>query len=324
MARTLIGRRGFLAGLAATSVARPALAQQYPSQDIFFVCAFPGGSSSDAIVRFVANKIRPLAGHTIVVENRFGAQGNIAAEHVIRSRPDGHTIFVHAASALAANMHLFKKPPFDAAKEVQVAGTIHRQAFMLAIDAKRPWKSLAELTVYLKDKGDKATYATYASTATVMGELYKHSTATKAVEVPYRVGADSLNDMASGALDYGFYDPVFATAQAREGRLKILAVSSGERMQALAEIPTMSELGVPMDLIGWFAAMVPAATPKPVVATINSWFKTVIASSEAKEFLNRFGGDPWVASSEDAQARLIKDIHDWGEYVRIANITKQG
>jgi tripartite-type tricarboxylate transporter receptor subunit TctC len=319
-----IGRRGFLGGLAAVGFARPALAQQYPSQDLTFVCAFPGGSSSDAIVRFVAEKIRPLAGRTIIVENRFGAQGNIAAEHVMRSKPDGHTIFVHAASALAANMHLFKKPPFDAAKEVQVAGTIHRQAFMMAIDAKRPWKTLAEVTAYLKEKGDKATYATYASTATVMGELYKQATGTKAVEVPYRVGADSLNDLSSGALDYGMYDPVFATAQAREGRFRILGVSTGQRMQAVPDIPTMTELGAPMDLMGWFAAMVPAATPRPTVDKINSWFRTIIATDDAKKFLNGFGGDPWVASVDEAQARFLKEIEDWGNYVRVANIKQQG
>jgi tripartite-type tricarboxylate transporter receptor subunit TctC len=321
---TRIGRRGFLGGLAAVGLARPALAQQYPAQDLHFVCAFPGGSSSDAIVRFVAERVRPLAGRTIIVENRFGASGNVAAEYVMRSKPDGHTIFVHAASAVAANMHIFKKPPIDAAKDVQVAGTIHRQPFMMAIDAKRPWNTLADVTAYLKEKGDKATYATYASTATVMGELYKQATGTKAVEVPYRVGADTLNDLASGAVDYGMYDPVFAMAQAREGRLRILAVSTGQRLQAAANIPTMTELGAPMDLTGWFAAMVPAATPRPIVDTINGWFRQIIATDEAKAFLNRFGGDPWIAGVDEAQARLRKDIDDWREYVRIAKITPQG
>lgn len=322
--RTRIGRRGFIGGLAASALARPALAQQYPSQDLYFVCAFPAGSSSDAIVRFVAERVKPLVGRTIIVENRFGASGNIAAEHVMRSKPDGHTIFVHAASALAANMHLFRKPPFDAAKEVQVAGTIHRQAFMMAIDAKRPWKNLADVTAYLKEKGDKATYASYASTATVMGEIYKQATGTKAVEVVYRVGADSLNDLMSGAVDYGIYDPVFATSQAREGRLRILSVSTGQRMQALPDIPTMTELGAPMDLMGWFAAMVPIATPRTVVDTINEWFRKIIATEDAKIFLNRFGGDPWIASVDEAQSRLLKDIEDWREYVRIAKITPQG
>jgi tripartite-type tricarboxylate transporter receptor subunit TctC len=320
----MIGRRSFIGALATIGLTGGARAQQYPAQDLHFVCAFPAGSSSDAIVRFVAEKIRPLAGRTIIVENRFGASGNVAAEYVMRSKPDGHTLFVHAASGLAANMHVFKNPPIDAAREVQVAGTIHRQPFMMAVDAKRPWKTLPELTEYLKQKGDKATYATYASTATVMGELYKQATGTKAVEVVYRVGADTLNDLASGAVDYGMYDPVFATAQAREGRLRLFGVSTGSRMQAIPDLPTMSELGVPMDLTGWFAAMVPKATPRPVVDTINGWFRQVIATPEARTFLNRFGGDPWVAGVDEAQARFLKDIEDWREYVRLAKITPQG
>jgi len=299
-------------------------AQQYPSQDIHFVCAFPAGSGSDTIVRFVAEKVRPLTGRNIIVENRFGAAGNVAAEYVMRSKPDGYTIFVHAASAMAANMYLFKKPPVDAAKDITVAATINRQPFMMVVDAKKPWKSVADATAALKEKGDKATYATSSSSGTVMGEIYKQKTGVKAVEVIFRVGVDSLNDLMSGAIDYGMYDPVFSMSQAREGRVRMLAVSTAERMSAVPDLPTMTEVGIPMDLMGWFSAMVPAATPKPVVERINGWFRQVIATPEAREFLNKFGGDPWVASPEEAQARLIKDVRDWGDYARIAKIVPQG
>ncbi|MGZ3409186.1 MAG: Bug family tripartite tricarboxylate transporter substrate binding protein [Xanthobacteraceae bacterium] len=299
-------------------------AQQYPSQDIHFICAFPAGSGSDTIVRYVAEKIRPLSGRNIIVENRFGAAGNVAAEYTMRSKPDGYTIFVHAASAMAANMHLFKKPPIDAAKDIQVAGTINRQPFMMVVDAKKPWKTVAEVTEFLKTKGDKATYATSASNGTVMGEIYKQATGTKAVEVVFRVGTESLNDLLSGAIDYGMYDPVFSMSQAREGRVRMLGVSTAQRLAAVPDLPTMTEQGIPMDLMGWFSAMVPAATPRPIVDQINAWFRQVIATEESKAFLNKFGGDPWVASPDEAQARLLKDIKDWGEYVRLAKIEPQG
>ena len=302
----------------------PALAQQYPAQDIHFVCAFPAGSGSDTIVRFVAEKLRPIIGRTLIVENRFGAAGNVAAEYVMRSKPDGYTVLVHAASALAANMYLFKKPPVDTTKDVTVAATINRQPFMMVVDAKKPWKTVAEVTEFLKAKGEKATYATSASNGTVMGELYKQKTGVKAVEVIFRVGADSLNDLLSGAIDYGMYDPVFSMSQARGGRIRMLAVSTAQRMSAVPDLPTMTESGIPMDLMGWFSAMVPAGTPKPIVDQINAWFKQVIATEEAKTFLNSFGGDPWVATPEEAQARLLKDTKDWGEYVRVAKIEPQG
>ena len=309
-----------VAGIAATGAA----AQQYPSQDIHFVCAFPAGSGSDTIVRYVAEKLRPVIGRTILVENRFGAAGNVAAEYVMRSKPDGYTVLVHAASALAANMYLFKKPPIDASKDVQLAATINRQPFMMVVDAKKPWKTVSEVTEFLKTKGDKATYATSASTGTVMGEIYKQKTGVKAVEVIFRVGADSLNDLLSGAIDYGMYDPVFSMSQAREGRVRMLAVSTAERMSGVSELPTMTEVGIPMDLMGWFAAMVPAGTPRPIVDQINAWFRQVIATDETKAFLNKFGGDPWAASVDEAQGRLLKDVKDWGDYARLAKIEPQG
>ena len=316
--------KGVVFGAALIVAPQAAQAQQYPNQDIHLICAFPAGSGSDLIVRFMAERIKPLTGRNIIVENRFGASGNVAAEYTMRSKPDGYTIFVHAASAVAANMHMFKKPPIDAGKDVQVAATINRQPFMMAVDAKRPWKTVADVTAYLKEKGDKATYATSATNGTVMGEIYKQVTGTKAVEVVFRVGMESLNDLLSGAIDYGMYDPVFSMSQAREGRLRMLAVSTAQRVQAVPDLPTMTELGIPMDLLGWFSAMVPAATPRPVVDQINAWFSKVVAMEETKAFLNRFGGDPWVATPDEAQARLLKDIKDWGDYVRVAKITPQG
>jgi tripartite-type tricarboxylate transporter receptor subunit TctC len=303
----------------------PALAQDYPSQDIHFICAFQAGSGSDTIVRFMAEKLRPIVGRTIIVENKPGAGGNIATEYAARAKPDGYTVYVHAGSALAANMHLFRTPPVDVAKAIQVAATINRQPFMMAIDARKPWKTVADVTAAMKLKGSKATYADSAPTGTVMGELYKQATGVQAVEVVYKVGAESLNDLMSGAIDYGMYDPVFSMSQVREGRLRVLAVSTASRLQANPEIPTMGEAGVPgIDLMGWFSAMVPVGTPRPVIDALNKWFGQVVASDDAKKFLNSFGGDPWVSTPEEGQARLIKDIKDWGDYMRLAKIEPQG
>ena len=321
----MVRSRYLVAVLAAALITGSAGAQTYPTQDLHFICAYPAGSSSDSIVRFLAEKIRPQAGRIILVENKPGANGNLATEFLARAKPDGHTILIHAGSALAANMHLFKNPPVDVATAIQVAGTINRQAFMLAVDSARPWKTLAELTAAMKEKGDKASYATYSATATIMGELYKRATGVRATEVGYRVGADTLNDLSSGALDYGIYDPPFAMSQARNGKLRLLAVGVKERLNAAPDIPTMQEEGIPdVDLPGWFAAMVPSATPKPVVDQISKWVAEAVRQDATKQFLNGFGSDPWISSPEQGQARLISDIKDWGEYVRIAKIVPQG
>jgi tripartite-type tricarboxylate transporter receptor subunit TctC len=300
-----------------------AKAQEYPSQDLRFLCAFPAGSGADVIVRYFAEKMRPLVKRTIIVDNKPGAGGNIAAETMVRSKPDGHTIFIHAGNTVAGNMHLIKKPPFDAAKAIQVVATINKQAFMLAVDAKRPWRTVAELTAYLKDKGDKATYAVSANSGIVMGAIYKEQAGLQAVQVHYRMAADALNDMTSGKVDYALQDPVFALSQHREGRLRVLAVASAERLKSNPELPTMTEAGVAMDLVGWFAAMVPSATPKPIVEQLNKWFSAAVAEEETQAFLKNYGGDPWIATPEEAQARLVRDIAAWGDYIRIAKLEPQ-
>jgi tripartite-type tricarboxylate transporter receptor subunit TctC len=310
--------------LVAAVTAGTAQAQSYPSQDIRLVCAFPAGSGADVLVRYFAEKLRPITGRTVIVENKAGAAGNIASEYTARARPDGYTIFVHAATAVAANMSLFKNPPVDVGKTIQVAATINRQPFMLVVDAKSPYKTVAELTAAMKAKGDKATYATAAPTGIIMGEIYKNAVGLKAVEVNYKTAPDSLNELTSGKVDYGMHDPVFSLAQQREGRLRILAVSTGKRLQASADLPTMTEVGVPMDLTGWWAAMVPTGTPKPVIDQIHKWFVEIVSTEETKKFLNSFGGDPNIMSPDEAQAQFLKEITNWGDYVRMAKIQPQG
>jgi tripartite-type tricarboxylate transporter receptor subunit TctC len=311
-------------GLAALACASPARAQDYPTQDIRFICGFPAGSGADVLVRYFAEKLRPLAGRPVIVENKVGAAGNIAAEFTARAKPDGHTVHGHAASAVAANQHLFKRRPFDAVKDLQVVATLNQQPFMVMVPANSPHKTLAELTAAMKQKGDKASYAQSNTTGKVMGDLYKQATGITAVEVPYRTANDSINDFASGRLDYGMMDPVFALSQARAGRLRSLAVSTPKRMQAVPELPTMTEAGTPgVEMMGWFAAMVPSATPRPVVDRLNKWLNEILATEETKKFLNQFGGDPYISTPDEGQARMAKDVKDWERYVKVAKIEPQ-
>jgi tripartite-type tricarboxylate transporter receptor subunit TctC len=299
-------------------------AQSYPSQDVHFICAFPAGSGADVIVRYFAEKMRPLLNRTVVVENKPGAIGNIATEYVARSRPDGHTVYIHGASALAANMHLFKNPSVDAGKAIQVVATINKQPTMFVVHTSKPWTSVGEVTAYAKERKDKATFATTNPVGKTMAAIYKQKAGLEAVEVTYRTAADSLNDMQSGTIDYALVDNVFGAAQAREGRLRILAVSTAQRLMANPDFPTMTELGYPMNLMGWFAAMVPSATPRPVVDQLGKWFSQVVATDETRAFLNRVASDPFISTPDEAQALFHQQIKDWGDYVRLANIEPQG
>jgi len=307
----------------AVAAAAPAQAQAYPSREIRFVCAFPAGSGADVLVRYFANAVQKVSGHTIIVENKSGAGGLLAAEYVARSRPDGYTVFVHGSSGITNILALYKNPPIDPYKAVEVVATINRQPFMIVVDAKSPYKTLAQLTEAMKKKGAKATYGTSATNGTVVGEIYKARTGIKAVEVNYKTASDSLNDQLSGRLDYASMDPQYSMSQVSEGRLRILAVSTGERLQANPDIPTMREQGVDMDVYGWFAAMVPTGTPAPAKAKLNEWFVKVVGTPETKAFLNKFGGDPFIEAPDLAQKRLLRDIETWKEWARIARIVPQ-
>ena len=173
---------------AATLVRAPAIAQTpaWPAQDVHLICAFPAGSGADVIVRWYADRLRPVMNRNIIVENKVGAIGNLATEYTARAKPDGYTIYVHGASAVAANMHLFKHPTVDAAKAITVAATINKQPTMLVVTPDKPWKTVADLTAYLKEKKEKATYATSNPVGKVMGAIYKENQKLEAVEVVYR------------------------------------------------------------------------------------------------------------------------------------------
>ncbi len=301
-----------------------AKAQGYPSQDIHFICGFAAGSGADIIVRFFANKMQPILGKTIIVENKPGAIGNIATEYVARAKPDGHTVYVTSGDALATNMHIFKNPPVDVTKQLQIVSTINRMPMMIAVSVTSPHKSIDELTKAIKAKGDKASYSTNNPPARVVGAMYKAAAGLSSVEVQYRSSAETLNDVTSGAVDYAIYDPVFATIQSKQGKIRVLAVATGERLKSAPDYPTMTELGYKMNLVSWWGAMVPMDTPRPIVDKLHDAFAQVIASDDGKKFLTSIASDPWVAGPEEAQQYWRKEVDDWREHVRFARIEPQG
>jgi tripartite-type tricarboxylate transporter receptor subunit TctC len=217
---------------------------------------------------------------------------------------------------------LFKHPPIDPRKDLQVVSTLNLQPFMVVVPADSPYKTLGELTEAMKKKGEKANYASSNTTGTVLGELYKRATGVKAVEVHYRTAADSLNDFKSGALDYGMMDPVFALSQQRAGRIRMLAVDTPEPMRAVPGVPTMKSLGLDIEMKSWFAAMVPAKTPKAIVDKLNGWFNDIERMPETEKYLAKFGADTFITTPEEGQKLMREGVENWTKYVEIAKIPK--
>jgi len=310
--------------LLTNGLARRAAAQaSYPSQDIHFICAYPPGSGADIIVRWYAEKLRPIVGRTILVENKVGASGNIATETAARAKPDGYTIYVHGVTGLAANMHLMKNPSVDVAKAIQVAATIERHPTMFVVASHQPWKTLQELTDHVRSRGAKATYGISNPNGKVCAALYKEHAKLQAVEVMYRTAPNALNDMASGVIDYGVFDNAFSMAQVQAGRLRVLGVTTPVRMKSTPDLPTMMEQGIPISVTAFFGAMVPATTPRPIVDQINTWFNQLTMTDEARDFLYTIASDPWPTTPDEAQGAMLKEIDAWGGYVKIAKIEAQ-
>ena len=230
------------------------VAQQFPSQDIHFIVGFAAGSGPDTIARFLSEKIRSQLNRPVIVENKVGAVGNIATEYVARAKPDGYTLYITGGTALAASGSLFKNQPVDVAKAFITVATLSKQPTLLVVGANSAARTLPELTAILKEKGEKGTYGTAFPSARVLGALYKKAAGLQAVEVQYRTSKDWVNDLNSGAVDFAFIDSVSGVGLGREGRVRILAGTVGERAASLPDVPTMREGGIAIDLPGWWAA----------------------------------------------------------------------
>ncbi len=315
----------FAAALAALfpAMSGPGHADDFPrGGQISFVCAFPAGSGADIQVRYLADKMSAIVGQNIIVENKPGAAGNIAARHVVESRRDGYTVYVHSGSATAGNMHLLKNPPFDVRKALQPVSTISRAPFTLVVAANHPAKNVRELTEILKKKGADANYGAGSTSAKIMGEIYKARMGLQTMQVTYRSSIDSMNDLLSGRLDFSSFDAAFGSSQAREGRIRILAVGSGERTKAMPDVPTMREQGVDMGHMGWWGAFVASGTPEPIVQKWNELFAKMLSQKDVVEFHQKIGADVFHSTPKDTHKLLVETVDEWEELVRLANIPK--
>jgi tripartite-type tricarboxylate transporter receptor subunit TctC len=324
-------RRQFFRGGGAALVAVAGLPgaawaqDKYPSREVHVIAAFPAGSGADVFTRYFAENMRPFLGGTVIVENKVGASGNLAINYVARAKPDGYTMLIHAPSAIAGNMSLFKDPGYDATKAFDVLGSVCRLPFTVSVSTKSPHKTMADLIAAVKAKGANASYGTTAPTGQVAGAMMKNILKLEIVEVPYRTAADSVNDLDSGAVDYVMYDPIFAMPRHREGKLRILAISSKERMTTAPEIPTMHESGIPgVDVVGWWGVAVPAGVPEPIKDQIATAFRQMAEKPETKSWLANLGGDSWVVGPAEAQKQMLADIKNWAEFVKIANLEPKG
>jgi tripartite-type tricarboxylate transporter receptor subunit TctC len=319
-------RHAALASLFASAALMPApgRAQEYPAREIYSVVNFGPGSGMDIMIRYYSAKLAELAGKPVIVVNKPGAQGNIATEYLARSKPDGYTIMITPASAtLAAAASLFKKLPFDPAKDIQPVALLAKLGFVIAVDGTSSIRSISDLTQALSQKSGNGAYGTTSNTGIVSAELYKQRTGLHTNQVVYK-GNELFNDLHGGHLDFISMAPTSLAEPIRTGKMRGLAVTSSTRLGLLPDLPTMAESGFPdYDLTPWIGLVVPSGTPQPIVDKLAAWHRQINSMAESKEKLMLFGMDPLEGDVRAMAARIKSDTEEWARFVKLAKIEPQ-
>jgi tripartite-type tricarboxylate transporter receptor subunit TctC len=307
-------------------LAAPLAAQEYPAREIRSVCNFAAGSGADIIVRYYSDRLAKLAGKAVVVDNKPGAQGMLATDFLAKSKPDGYTIMITpASSTLATAPYLFKQVPFDPLKDFAAVTTINTLAFVIAVDASKPIRTIPELVDHLKKKHNHGLYGTGSNTGQVAAELFKTHLGLSSTYVPYKANTQALTSLLQGDVDFLSYDATWASTQNEpRGRLRILAVTTPQRSGTLPDVPTLAELGLKdFDITPWWGVVVPAGTPRPVIDRLAGWFNEITRAEETRTFFARMALDAFPGSPESMAALLRKDMERWKGYVRLARIEPQ-
>jgi tripartite-type tricarboxylate transporter receptor subunit TctC len=310
----------------AALAALPAKGQEYPAREIRSICNFAPGSGADIIVRYYSDRLAKLAGKAVVVENKPGAQGLLATDFVAKSKPDGYTIMITpASSTLATAPHIFKQIPFDPMRDFAPVTTINTLAFVIAVDASKPIKTLDELIAALKAKPSHGLYGTGSNTGQVAAELFKTRVGLTSTYIPYKASTQALTSLLQGDVDWLSYDATWASTQVEpKGRLRILAVTSAKRSGTLPNVPTLAELGLKdFDITPWWGVVVPAGTPRAAIDKLAGWFNEITNSEDTKTFLARSALDAFPGTPESMAALLKADMERWAGYVRLAKIEPQ-
>lgn len=323
---TIIARR-LIALVALAAAALPALAQApstaWPSRPIRYIVPFPPGGSADAISRLLAAEMSRTFGQQVVVENRPGAGATIGVDQGVKAAPDGHTIFLAPAGAMAINLSLMPKLPYDPLKDVQPISLLALIPMVAAVPGDSAARSVADFITQARAKPGALSYGS-AGNGTAMhlsGEMFQQMTGTRLAHVPYKGSGPAVTDLLTGAIPIAFVDLSSALPHIRAGKVRGLATLGAQRTLSAPELPTMAEQGVAgYDAVGWFGLAGPIGMPAEVVERFATEVGRVMRLPDVREKSLALGAEPAAGTPAQFAAFIRAEIPKWAAVVKSGNV----
>ncbi len=298
-----------------------AAAQPYPTKPVRLLVAFPPGGGPDIVARLLAAKLTDALGQQVVVDNRIGANGNIAGEALVKSTADGYTLLVGQDSLLTINPHLYRKMPFDPLRDFAPVASLVSNGFVLAVNPAVPAATLPEFVEYARRTSPPLQYASggNGSQHHFTMERLKARAGFQAVHVPYKGGAPATTATVSGEV-MAMMSGTSTAPQIRAGRLRALAVTSLSRSTVLPEVPTIAEFYPGFEMIQWYGLFAPVGVPQPLIARLRAEVNKALAAPDMKEKLKNAGGiEAWIGTPgefvkviRDENAKYAKLVQELG------------
>ncbi len=312
-----------LAATLSLAVASNANADTYPSKGVRIINPFPPAGSSDAIARILADRLSKKMGQQFTIENRPGAGGNLGADYVAKAPPDGYTLLMGAAGAMAINVSLYAKMPYDPARDFAPITLVGYVPVVVIASANAPANSIRELISAAKANPEKISFASNGNGTAhhLAGELFMQSTKTKMTVVQYKSTQAAMQDVVGERIQYGFLDLTAALPLLSSGRVKGLATTGPTRSSAAPHIPTVGESGLAgYEVVGWFGLFAPKGTPASIVATLNDEVRSILAEPEVRSRAAQLAIEVKASSPAELLKYQVSEIDRWAGLINAANI----
>ena len=311
-------RRAFACMILAVAALGAFAQTAFPGKPIRIVVPFGPGSGTDAVARIIAEELQAELGQTVVVENKPGANGTIAADLVAKSPPDGYTLVMGGSSTHSSAPSLFKNLPYDPVNDFTMVGNTVETQFLLVVRAESPAQSLKDLIALLQSKGNKSTFGYGSATTQIAGAALMKRLNLTATPIPYKSNPLAITDLIGGQFDFMFLDMTTALPQVRGGRIRALATAAPQRLSELPQVPVFAEVGVPnFQLYSWLGIMGPKGLPDPVADKLATAMTKIMNKPAVKERLAPTGRPiapvprstypAYLGEQRDAWASKIKD-----------------